>query len=154
MFMKIELVVLDMAGTTVHDADAVHACLLGALSDHGFEVGRKRVNEVMGLAKPVALRTIMERSLGRPVEPEKVDAAYQDFLRKMIAFYRNDPSVREIHPATEVFRELRRNGIRVALDTGFARAIVDAILERLGWKGSSTRRSRATRSSAGGLIRI
>lgn len=133
--MKIDLVVFDMAGTTVHDADAVHACLLGALSAQGFDVGRKRVNEVMGLAKPVALRTIMEQSLGRAVEPERVDAAYQDFLRKMIAFYRNDPSVREIRPATEVFRELKRNGIRVALDTGFARAIVDAILDRLGWRG-------------------
>jgi phosphonatase-like hydrolase len=132
--VSVQLVVFDMAGTTVHDADAVHACLLGALSAQGFEVGRKRVNEVMGLAKPVALRTIMEQSLGHPVQPERVDAAYQDFLRKMIAFYRNHPSVREIHPATDVFRELRRRGIRVALDTGFARAIVDAILERLGWK--------------------
>jgi phosphonatase-like hydrolase len=54
----------------------------------------------------------------------------------MIAFYRADPAVREIDGASKVFGELRRVGVKVALDTGFSRDIVNAILQRLGWAGT------------------
>jgi gluconolactonase len=47
------------------------------------------------------------------------------FLKESV--YRIDPSVREIPGATTLFRRLRDAGVRVALDTGFDRAIVDAI---------------------------
>jgi phosphonatase-like hydrolase len=51
----------------------------------------------------------------------------------MLHFYRTDPSVAPMPGAPECFAELRRRGVRVALDTGFSRAIVDVILQRLGW---------------------
>jgi phosphonatase-like hydrolase len=51
----------------------------------------------------------------------------------MIEHYRTSPSVREIPGTSELFRELRRLGIRVTLDTGFDRPIADAIIHRLGW---------------------
>jgi phosphonatase-like hydrolase len=35
--------------------------------------------------------------------------------------------------AVELFQQLRKAGVKVALDTGFSRPIVDAILARLGW---------------------
>src|SRR5262249_43819466 len=131
--MKIELVVLDMAGTTVRDDDAVHRALQATLLGEGVEVTRDEVNAVMGLPKPEAIRTLLDRgtaaaSRGRgladgPLD-ERVRALHDDFVQRMIAHYREDPSVREITPATDVFRWLRNRGIRVALDSGFSRAIV------------------------------
>ena len=44
------------------------------------------------------------------------------------------PSVREVAGAAELFDRLRSEGIRVALNTGFNRAITDVILGRLGWR--------------------
>jgi phosphonatase-like hydrolase len=133
----IDLVVLDMAGTTVRDDDAVNRCLCAALADAGLAVTRDEVNEVMGLPKPVAIALLLERRKysGKPAPAAEVDSIHGDFLRRMISFYRTDPAVREINGASEVLGQLRRAGLKLALDTGFSRDIVDAILARLGWTG-------------------
>src|SRR5262249_54438829 len=142
--VKIELVVLDMAGTTVHDGDAVHRALQATLAEHGTDATRDEVNAVMGLPKPQAIRLLLERDAGgrdrrqladgTPVSDARVAALHEDFLERMVAHYRESPDVREIEPAGELFRALRARGIRVALDTGFSRRIVDAILLRLAWQ--------------------
>lgn len=144
--MRIELVVFDMAGTTVHDGDAVHRALQATLAGEGTEVTRDEVNAVMGIPKPEAIRLLLERDVGSAlsdrvlaggtlVSEARVDALHDDFLRRMVAYYRDDPAVREIAPATLVFEWLREQGIKVALDSGFSRSIVDVIVERLGWTG-------------------
>ena len=50
--MKIDLVVFDIAGTTVHDDDSVNRCLRGSLAAVGLTVTAAQVNAVMGLPKP------------------------------------------------------------------------------------------------------
>ena len=49
---EIELVVFDMAGTTVNDEDAVNRCVRDALGAAGLAVSPADVNRVMGLPKP------------------------------------------------------------------------------------------------------
>ena len=56
----IQLVVFDMAGTTVLDNDAVHKALIAALAEFGYEASRDEANKVMGIAKPLAIQTILE----------------------------------------------------------------------------------------------
>jgi phosphonatase-like hydrolase len=133
--MNIKLVVLDMAGTTVHDDDAVNTCLREALEAGGIAVSRDEVNAVMGMPKPVAIRALVEggRGDGSPAPPSLVDEFYRDFEARMLNHYRTDPGVRPMPHAVEVLGEIRAGGIKVALDTGFSRPIVDAILDRLGW---------------------
>jgi phosphonatase-like hydrolase len=131
--MPIELVVFDMAGTTVYDGDTVHNALLAALAGAGIVATRDEVNAVMGMPKPVAIRRLASTHRATPPPDEELAAIYADFERLMLTYYRTDPSVRETDGAESVFRELRARGIKVALDTGFRRAIVDAILSRLGW---------------------
>lgn len=135
--MKIALVVFDMAGTTVHDDDAVNICLKQALETAGVDVNRDEINEVMGEPKPVAIAKLLSR-----VRETHADTTDQDvieihdcFKTLMLTHYREAPDVRAVEGAADVFRELRERGVRVALDTGFSRVIVDAILERLGWLG-------------------
>lgn len=133
--MSIELVVFDMAGTTVQDDDAVHNSLRQALAENGVEVTRDEVNAVMGMPKPRAIRLLLEKkseNMPAPSDPE-VDKIYQLFLANMVRYYEEDPRVREISGASQLFRELKAHGIRVVLDTGFSRTIVDAILKRLHW---------------------
>jgi phosphonatase-like hydrolase len=136
--MSVSLVVFDMAGTTVYDGDAVHRCLARALETAGVAAGRDEINAVMGIAKPIAIRTVLEHhaALGQAVMPAQVDATYESFLTHMRGYYESDPDVREIEGASGVFRQLRSAGVKVALDTGFSRDIVDVILHRLGWQSS------------------
>lgn len=132
----IELVVFDMAGTTINDDDGVNRCVRAALEQVGVSVTRDAVNLVMGIPKPLAIRQLLER-YERPELVAQIDAIHADFVRRMIAFYQTDPSVHEIAGAAATFRRLRAAGIKTALDTGFSRDIVDVVLERLGWKDDS-----------------
>jgi phosphonatase-like hydrolase len=130
--MPIDLVIFDMAGTTVNDDDGVNRCVRAALAEVGITVTREAVNAVMGIPKPVALRRLIEDSPRRDLLG-RLDEIHIDFVRRMIAFYQTDPSVYEIDGAADTFRRLRAAGIKVALDTGFTRDIVDVVLTRLGW---------------------
>ena len=60
--MEIELVVFDMAGTTVNDDDSVNRCLRGSLAAAGLAVTAAQVNAVMGLPKPTAIAILIEQS--------------------------------------------------------------------------------------------
>lgn len=129
----IQLVVFDMAGTTVHDEDGVNRCIREALEAVGIVAAPGDVNRVMGLPKPEAIAILIERD-GRTDElGHRVEEIHRDFVRRALALYAVDPSVREVPGASEVFDRLRAEGIRVALNTGFSREITDAILHRLGW---------------------
>ncbi|HLK56747.1 MAG TPA: hypothetical protein VKU00_09290, partial [Chthonomonadaceae bacterium] len=64
--MPVQLVVFDMAGTTVYDGDAVNICLREALASADVTVTREAVNGVMGIAKPVAIRMLLEQQPDAP----------------------------------------------------------------------------------------
>jgi phosphonatase-like hydrolase len=132
--MRIDLVVFDMAGTTVQDDDSVNRCLRAALAAVGLTVTPAAVNEVMGQPKPEALRLLIERSPLRAALRGQVEAIHADFVARMYRFYQEDPSVREIPGASATFACLKQAGIGVALNTGFSREIVDVLLNRLGWQ--------------------
>lgn len=133
--MRIQLIVFDMAGTTVRDDDAVNLCLRDSLAAHCCVTTRDEVNEVMGIAKPVAIRTLLERraGAGQAVSASAVELIHEDFLRRMIRHYQTSDAVEPMPCAVEVFRQLKAAGVKLALDTGFSRPIVNAILVRLGW---------------------
>jgi phosphonatase-like hydrolase len=129
----IDLVVFDMAGTTVHDGDAVNACFRAALAGVGTQADPEVVKTVMGLPKPEAIRALLAQA-SRQCTDKEIHVIHDDFARRMREYYATDPSVREIPGAMEAFAVLRRAGVKVALNTGFNRAITDTILARLGWK--------------------
>lgn len=137
----IQLVVFDLAGTTVHDGDAVNRSFRETLATWKIEVNPTAVNAVMGLPKPEAIRILLDQfGRSRGIEPtaKNIDAIHDDFTRRMIAYYATAPDVREIPGAGEAFLKLRQAGVKVALNTGFFRPIVDALLARLGWRVPET----------------
>ena len=135
--MQLELVVFDMAGTTVFDGDAVHHGLMNTLHKRGIDVTRDQVNEVMGISKPLAIQTLLEVTGKGKSHASDVDVIHQEFVDSMINFYQVDPSVKEIPGTTLLFQQLRKCGIKVVLDTGFTRNIADTILHRLGWNSDT-----------------
>ena len=133
----IELVVFDLAGTTVYDGDAVNASFHATLAAWGIEADPAAVNAVMGLPKPEAIRMLLERfgrPRGGPPSADRFNAIHEDFTSRMRSYYATDPAVREIPGAAAAFAALRRAGIKVALNTGFFRPIAEALLARLGWR--------------------
>jgi phosphonatase-like hydrolase len=132
----IELVVFDLAGTTVYDGDAVQSSFRAALAGRGINADPAEVNAVMGLPKPEAIRILLERcgrAAGVPRSQENIAAVHEDFTARMCHYYATDPAVREIPGAGAAFTALRGAGVKVAVNTGFFRPIVDVLLGRLGW---------------------
>jgi phosphonatase-like hydrolase len=134
--MGIDLVVFDMAGTTVNDEDSVNRCLRASLAAFGLAVTPAEVNAVMGLPKPKAIAILIERHGASGALSNQIDAIHDDFVSRSLEFFRHDPSVYEVPGTARVFETLHKSGIRVALDTGFNRAIAQVILDRLGWSRS------------------
>ena len=133
----IDLVVFDMAGTTVRDGGAVRESFRAALLAAAVDVSPAAVRKVMGQAKPVAIRRLLDQARGRASDAE-VAAVHADFVRRMQRYYAADPSVAEVPGAAETFARLRAAGVRVALNTGFSRPIVEPLLVRLGWSVPAT----------------
>jgi phosphonatase-like hydrolase len=91
----------------------------------------------MGLHKPEAVRLLLAGS-GRAFTEADVNAIHEDFVRRMCNYYATDPAVREVPGSAAVFAALRGAGVKVALNTGFSRTVVDILLARLGWRKPAT----------------
>ena len=52
----------------------------------------------------------------------------------MLDYYKNSSDVASAPGTEETFESLKSNHVKIGLDTGFSRPIVDVILDRMGWK--------------------
>lgn len=132
--MKIELVVCDLAGTTIKDNNDVHKSLQKALAGFNILITLEEANEVMGIPKPIAIRQLLTNK----VKPHKITddfvaRIHEEFVAEMIWFYERDKNFSEKEGVSETFLKLKLNGIKVVVDTGFNRKITNAILRRTGW---------------------
>ena len=136
--MNIKLIVLDMAGTTVHDEDYVNIALQQALYEEGVNCSREEINNVMGMPKPVAIKILLEQKLNDKsiINYDYIAKLHLSFQNKMVIFYENSPNVKEITGVSEAFRKLKKQKIKIAIDTGFDRKIADVILKRIGWESN------------------
>ncbi len=129
-----QLVIFDLTGTVVWDNGGTGRCMTEALQAVGVSVTSEQVENVAGFSKPSAIRRLLAEVTGtRPTE-DLVAAVHGGFVERMIALYRSGHGIEEMPGATAVLRRLKARGIRVALDTGCSRVIVDAVLDRLGWR--------------------
>lgn len=133
--MSIKLVVFDMAGTTVADRNFVGQAFSKAMETNGYLVPAHLINPIMGYRKPVAIKmllTDLEPDAGK-ISEELIDTIHNNFVENMKAFYRSYDELAPLPGVEETFGTLRENGIKIGLDTGFSKDIVDIIIERLGW---------------------
>jgi phosphonatase-like hydrolase len=133
--MNIKLVVFDMSGTTVKDNDDVHRFLQAALKKEEVHVSREEVNKVMGYPKPIAIRHLLESKMdaGKTVSEKYIHDIHEYFVNSMVAYYKSAAKIEEKEGVSKTFGILKRNGIKIAIDTGFDRRIADTIIDRLEW---------------------
>ena len=121
------LVIFDVAGTTVEDRGQVPAAFSTALAEAGVTLTADEIMRVRGASKRQAIRDLLP-----PSEQTRADQIYQRFEDELARRYKTD-GVRSIAGAEEIFRRLREKGVKVALTTGFDRAIALGLLSSLGW---------------------
>jgi phosphonatase-like hydrolase len=125
----IDLVVCDMAGTTVQDDGQVPRAFTAALAEHGVAVTAEAINRLRGASKRQAIRELLPASADRDARTEVVYASFRAQLEKVFG-----EGVRAVPGAPEAIARLRAAGVRVALNTGFDRDTTDLLLDALRWR--------------------
>lgn len=133
MSEEIELVVLDMAGTTVRDGGLVEQAFDSALGDAGMRPGtaeheraRQHVRETMGQSKIEVFGALFQ---GEPDRARRANAVFERCYDDLVAH-----GCEPVAGAEKAMFSLRDEGVLVCLTTGFARGTRERILERLAWR--------------------
>ncbi|MGW0605341.1 phosphonatase-like hydrolase [Streptomyces sp. NPDC002640] len=127
------LAALDMAGTTVDEQGLVYRVLGSTVGDAvGGHVPAELLARWKGTSKREAIRGMLE-GLGADASPASVDRAFAGFQERLVAAYRATPP-RPLPGVTAMFEELRSQGVKVALQTGYSAEIAASILDGLGWR--------------------
>lgn len=129
-----ELIVFDMAGTTVADDGLVVASFIAADEHAGLsatEADRaamlEYVADTMGQSKITVFRHLAKGN------EEQAQSANKQFERTYAQLV-SEGRCSAMPGAEEVFDRVRALNVKVALTTGFAKETQDAILETLGWQ--------------------
>jgi phosphonatase-like hydrolase len=133
---KVQLVVFDIAGTTVLDGGNVAIAFAQAMKEHGYTIAKEEVNPLMGYKKPVAIRMLLEKyePNAAKIDETLIHAIHDRFVDLMIHYYQTGQGVEPLPGVDKVFSYLKDRGVKIGLDTGFSRDIAQAIIDRLGWE--------------------
>jgi phosphonatase-like hydrolase len=126
---ELELVIFDLAGTTVEDRGEVPYAFTAAMAEHGIEVTSEQINGVRGASKRQAILHFIPAG---PAQQHLAGEIYASFREKLSRRYSSE-GVRAIPGAAELFYLLRERGVRSALNTGFDRETTGLLLGALGW---------------------
>ncbi|USD26896.1 phosphonatase-like hydrolase [Flagellimonas marinaquae] len=127
---KIELAVFDMAGTTVNEDNVVYKTVRAALAKHGVDVTLETVLECgAGKEKFKAISDILEESQNKSVDAK---AVFQDFKGMLEDAYTN-LNVCTYDGVEELFKTLKKQEVKIVLNTGYDRKTAETLLNKLGW---------------------
>ncbi|MEB2774351.1 HAD hydrolase-like protein [Algoriphagus sp. D3-2-R+10] len=130
----IKLIVFDMAGTTVNENNVVYQTLKLAINKLGHDF---MLNDVLlnggGKEKLQAIRDIMKPAYNSSEALEKdAQLAFSDFLILLKEAYEN-LTVSTFEGTPALFEYLRKNGVKVALNTGYNSKTALSLLGKLNW---------------------
>lgn len=130
----IRLVAFDMAGTTIQDRGEVPRAYREAFDRHHMSVTADDIQAWRGAAKAEVFRHFAGREFGEGSvrAQEAAEAAFAEFHTVLRETYVR-LGVATIPGAEVTFQRLRAAGVKVALMTGFDRAIADILLGAVGW---------------------
>jgi phosphonatase-like hydrolase len=133
--LPIELVVFDLAGTTIKDDGSIAVAFQNAMAAYHYQIPDKEVYPLMGYHKPLALQLMLEKFEpdAEKITSDFIGEIHHRFQKEMIRYYETVPVLSPLPFAEEIFEKLHAEGVKVGLNTGFSRAIADTIMDRLGW---------------------
>ncbi|MFE1345445.1 phosphonatase-like hydrolase [Streptomyces sp. NPDC058757] len=126
---KPNLVVLDMAGTTVADDGLVERAFTAAAERLGEDPATMidHVRATMGESKISVFRHLLG---GDEDRARQANLAFEEAYGALVS----EGLIAPVPGAAETIGALREQGRTVVLTTGFARVTQDAILDALGWR--------------------
>ena len=134
----IQLVVFDMAGTTVNEQNVVYKTVRQAIERAGYSVSLDTVLLIAaGKEKFEAICNVLEHIGGGSLSLQTARTIHRDFEALLDDAY--DALTPMPMPGAErVFTTLRLRGIKVVLNTGYKRPVAEGLLQKLHWAEGRT----------------
>ncbi len=131
---SIELVICDMAGTTIVDKHEVEMCFTRAAWETKLKMSDEEILAVQGWAKRHVFEVYWERQIGSKNADwlANVENSYSIFRQILETHYENT-AIYPTEGCLELFAFLKERQIKIALTTGFYRKVTNIILDKLGW---------------------
>lgn len=123
-----ELVIFDMAGTTVRDQGEVPQAFTAALAAFDIAVSADQVAAVRGASKRQA---VFDLTPDGPLRAARAAAIYERFTEELAQRFAE--GAQPVAGAAQTFAWLRAQSVKMALNTGFDRDITGLLLDALGW---------------------
>ena len=155
-----EMMVCDMAGTTVEEGGAVYETLRQVMNDDGVEVSVEAMHPWHGAKKEAVLEHFCRGAAATPVKVRdhregrvlggaeaqanseleaRINRIADAFIESITAqYFGEDSPVKPIAPALHGYlKSLKAAGIKVALDTGYPPEIQELLVKKLGFDDKS-----------------
>jgi phosphonatase-like hydrolase len=131
------LAALDMAGTTVDEGGLVYSAVEDAVAEAvGSPIPAQLMSQWKGTSKEEAIVGLL-RGMGSDDSAAHVLKVYEVFAGKLEEAYGRTPPA-PIPGVPQMFEALRRAGVKVALQTGYAAPVAKSIMAGLGWTVDET----------------
>ncbi|MBT2621412.1 MULTISPECIES: phosphonatase-like hydrolase [Chryseobacterium] len=128
---NIELLVLDMAGTTINEDNVVYKTLMHSVNDYGYGVSLEKVlSSCAGKEKLEAITSLLQEIGGN--ENEAL-AIFENFSEQLKRAYQ-DLDVKPINGVEDFLLKMRAKNKKIVLNTGYSQEIAQQLLDKLGWK--------------------
>lgn len=127
----IDLVVFDMAGTTIDDHGLVYVALEQSVVEAGATVSKSDLQRWMGTDKVRAITSLLGLG-GVDADAVLVSRVFDRFRTILAQAYETKPPV-ALPGVEDALRDLRRRGIKTSLSTGFSSDLAGPLLASLGW---------------------
>lgn len=135
---QIQLVVFDMAGTTIDEQNAVYKAIHQALNEAGYDCSLEFVLEIAaGKEKFQAIKDVITQLNGTIPSDALVESIHGDFKQKLDMVYASGIAC-AMPDAEAVFETLRAQNIKTALNTGYSREVALLLMQQLGWSVPQT----------------
>ena len=127
---NIELLVLDMAGTTIDEDNVVYKTLTNAVTDYGYEVSLDKVlSTCAGMEKLEAITSLLREINGNE---EDAPAIFENFSSQLKESYRN-LEVKPINGTEDFLLKMKAKNKKIVLNTGYTSEIAHQLLNKLNW---------------------
>jgi len=127
----IELVVFDMAGTTVDEGNVVYKTVQKSIVDAGYSFTLDEVLEHgAGKEKHQAIKDVLASKSITDADSEAIFSAFKGSLDDAYRAL----EVNSFDGVEQLIADLREKDVKIALDTGYNSRIANMLLEKMGWE--------------------
>ncbi|PWN68706.1 HAD family hydrolase [Chryseobacterium phosphatilyticum] len=128
---NIELLVLDMAGTTIDEDNVVYKTLTDAVNEYGYSVTLEKVLiSCAGMEKLEAITSLLNEINGKEADAQPI---FENFSEKLRLAYQN-LEIKPINGTENFLLKMKQQDKKIVLNTGYTYAIAQQLLDKLHWK--------------------